>query len=258
MVSAMRQCAWLWNPSSLARSARRLTIAVMVALVSFASPLSPRLLNFLQTISRRSRRGEDVRNGSTLERVLMIASCRHSTSVEVFSSARTFARNSANRARQLLVDFGQPLLLRRVQLRAAAHEVLVHARDETHLIGLELRSRQRVVHGFDPLEESLIEHDGVSRRRQLRLPLALERLIRGLVTLSRATPNMRSTRSSVQPGALHGGDRVVERRRLAVRHDGVDLAALFRDRRFEGAGEMLGRHAIPGRHAAVRARPWRD
>ena len=37
-----------------------------------ASPLSPRLLNFFQTRSRRSRRLEKVRNGSTLERVLTI------------------------------------------------------------------------------------------------------------------------------------------------------------------------------------------
>ena len=98
--------------AACARSARSLTMAVMVALVSFASPLSPRLLNFLQTISRRSRRGDDVRNGSTLDRVFTIASAACRPSVDVFSSASTFARNSANRARQLLIDFRQPLLLR--------------------------------------------------------------------------------------------------------------------------------------------------
>ena len=43
-----------------------------------------------------------------------------------------------------------------------------------------MRVRQRLVDGFDSLEQSLIEEDGVGRRSQLRLPLALERLIRGV------------------------------------------------------------------------------
>ncbi len=41
-----------------------------VELVSLPSALSPRLLNFFQTRSRRSRRVENIRKGSTLERVL--------------------------------------------------------------------------------------------------------------------------------------------------------------------------------------------
>ena len=48
------------------------SVLLIVAFVSFASPLSPRLLNFFQTFSRRSRRGENVRTGSTLDRVLTI------------------------------------------------------------------------------------------------------------------------------------------------------------------------------------------
>ncbi len=123
IVSCMRQCAWLLKPSSLARSARSLTMAVMMALVSLASSLSPRLLNFFQTISRRCRRVENVRNGSTLDRVFTMAhdparprssaavfaaaatdagspsrSDSRSSTIHVFSSASTLARNSANRA----------------------------------------------------------------------------------------------------------------------------------------------------------------
>ena len=121
MVSDMRQCAWLTKSSSVARSARSLTIFAIVAFVSFSLPLSPRLLNFFQTFSRRSRRVENVRNGSTLDRVFRIAhlpesprssaaafaaetiepgsparSASCSSTVQVFSSARTFARNSEN------------------------------------------------------------------------------------------------------------------------------------------------------------------
>ena len=132
----MRQCAWLGNPSSLARSARSLTMAVIVALVSFASPLSPRLLNFFQTISRRSRRGENVRNGSTLDRVFTIASSAFDERRGVLVCQDLGAELGEPRG-QLLVDLRQPLFVRRIQLRAAAHEVLVHARDETHLIRLE-------------------------------------------------------------------------------------------------------------------------
>ena len=139
IVSAMRQCAWLGNPSSLARSARSLTMAVIVTLVSFASPLSPRLLNFLHTISRRSRRGDDVRNGSTLDRVFTIAR-PPSTGVEVFSSASTLARNSANRAASSWLISDSRCFSAAFNLRATAHEVLVHARDEPYLVGLEMRS----------------------------------------------------------------------------------------------------------------------
>src|SRR2546422_2571529 len=45
----------------------------MVALLSCASPLSPRMMNMRQTFSRRSRRVEKVRKGSVLERVLTMA-----------------------------------------------------------------------------------------------------------------------------------------------------------------------------------------
>ena len=94
IVSDMRQCAWLGKPSSFARSARSFTMPAIVALVSFASPLSPRLLNFFQTFSRRSRRVENVRNGSTLDRVLTIAHLPGSPR----SSAAAFAAETSDAA----------------------------------------------------------------------------------------------------------------------------------------------------------------
>ncbi len=119
IVSDMRQWACVGYPSSCARSARSFTIRVMIPFVSFASPLSPRLLNFFHTASRRSRRAENARNGSTLERVFTIThpslrprsvaaalaadtsdggsparSASESSTVQVFSSASTLALNS--------------------------------------------------------------------------------------------------------------------------------------------------------------------
>ena len=45
----------------------------MAALLSRAPPLSPRMMNIRHTFSRRSRRVDRVKNGSTLERVLTTA-----------------------------------------------------------------------------------------------------------------------------------------------------------------------------------------
>ena len=73
IVSDIRHSAWDLYPRSWARSARSLTILAIVALVSLASPLSPRLLNAFHTRSRRSRRDDEVRNGSTDDRVFTIA-----------------------------------------------------------------------------------------------------------------------------------------------------------------------------------------
>ena len=93
----------------------------MIALVSFSPPLSPRFLNAFHTFSRRSRRDEALRNGSTLERVLttahLPASSRSSAAalyaatsdgdrparsffdsrtIQVFSSASTLLPKSVN------------------------------------------------------------------------------------------------------------------------------------------------------------------
>ena len=46
---------------------RSLMVSAMMALLSVASPLSPRARNARKTFSRRSRRHENCRNGSTLE-----------------------------------------------------------------------------------------------------------------------------------------------------------------------------------------------
>src|SRR5690606_7945797 len=67
----------------------------MVALVSLASPLSPRLTNFFHTCSRRARSSANDRKGSTLERVFMIA-----------QPARPLALAAA--AAAALLDAGRP------------------------------------------------------------------------------------------------------------------------------------------------------
>src|SRR4029079_9118877 len=119
IVSDMRQCAWLGYPSSWARAARSVPIRGKVLWVSLSPPLSPRFLNAFHTCSRRSRRDDAARNGSTLDRVLTTAhlpsslrsaaACayvalsdgesparsRSPSTIQVFSSARTFLLNSA-------------------------------------------------------------------------------------------------------------------------------------------------------------------
>ena len=117
--SAICQCACDGKPRRATRSARSFTDRMMVAFVSFASPLSPRDLKRFQTVSRWWRWRENAKNGSTLDRVLRMAHPRKprsratsaaadtrpagrparssscSSSVHVFSSARILARNAA-------------------------------------------------------------------------------------------------------------------------------------------------------------------
>ena len=126
-----------------------------------------------------------------------------------------------------------------------------------NLIGLEIGIGQRLVDGADALEQSLIEEDGVGRCSQLRLPLALERLIRGVGDVLARDAEHAIDAIEHAAGSLHRRDRVFEGRRVGCRDDGVDLAALFGERFLERAGKQLGRHAIPRRNSAVGSRPGR-
>src|SRR6266540_21257 len=66
------KCAKLAYPSSRARSARNATISAMIALLSVGPPPSPRAIQARNTFSRRSRRAENCRKGSTLEREMVM------------------------------------------------------------------------------------------------------------------------------------------------------------------------------------------
>ena len=62
----------------------------MMALLSVAPPLSPRLTNARQTFSRAERTGEAARNGSTLERVLTTTNLPESLRAAAFEAAASF------------------------------------------------------------------------------------------------------------------------------------------------------------------------
>ena len=80
--------------------------------------------------------------------------------------------------RELLVDVGEPLFLIRVQPRAAPHEAARRVRVVRRTWSASsVDAGQRLIDGFDLLEQSRIECDGIRVRSELRLPLAFERLI---------------------------------------------------------------------------------
>ena len=109
-----------------------------------------------------------------------------SSTVQVFSSASTFVAEVGEQPGELLVDLPEPRLLRRIQLGAAPHEAVVYERRQPLLLGGERRRRQRRVDRGDAREQALVERDLVARGGELRLPLAVERLVSAATACSRS------------------------------------------------------------------------
>ena len=178
--------------------------------------------------------------------------------VQVFSSARTFAPNSVEQPRQLLVDLRQPLLRGGVELRARPDESFVGARHQPLLLGRERRLGQRLVHGLDSLQQFGVERDRIGRRRELRRPCASERL-----ELRRA--------HVVAHHGEHAHDAVVESGRCVAsrrsccrrwaRTVSAAIAAISRRCSSSAAssapGKFSGVACCPGWNAAVRPSPRR-
>ena len=80
-------------------------------------------------------------------------------------------------------------------------------------------------------EQRRVHEDGIAGRRQLRLPLALQRLI--LRVRDVLDGNGKQPRHAVAclAAALERLDRVLERRRFGVGRDRVDLRSLSAKRR---------------------------
>ena len=159
----------------------------------------------------------------------------------MFSSARTLALKSAKRAASswLMVDSRVfPAASSFAPRRTKCSYTRV---DQPHLIGLETRVGSELVDGFDPLEQSGIEEDGVGGGSQLRLPLTFELLVRRVGDVLARHGEHASDAVERAARALHGGKRVLECRRIRIGDDRVDLGALFRQRGFECSGKCSGR-----------------
>jgi hypothetical protein len=156
---------------------------------------------------------------------------------------------------QLLVDLGEFLLRRRVELRTRADEVRVVEPGEPLLLGRQARFFASLVDRRDAFEQLLVLRDLVAERSQPRRHLALDGL-HGLVVERRAEDAIDRVDAIEHPaGALHRRDRVVEGRRLGIGRDAVDLAQLLGHSGFERGLQVLDFRLIEGRNAAIGAAP---
>ena len=158
--------------------------------------------------------------------------------------------------RKLLIDLGQPALLRVVQPGAPPHEIFLRTRDEAFLFGVEIRCIQIAIHGIDALEQRLVEQDLVGRGGQLRLPLSLERLILAVGHVFPGHAEHAGHAIEHAAGTIERGEGVLECRCVTGPDDRVDFAAFFFQSGFERLRELLRRHLIPRWNAAIGTCPW--
>ena len=157
---------------------------------------------------------------------------------------------------KLLIDLGKPALLRVAQPGASPHEIFLRTRDEAFLFLVECRCNRIAIHGVDALEQRLVEQDLVGRGGELRLPLALERLIFAVGHVFPGHAEHAGHAIEHASGAIERGEGVFERRGGSGPDDRVDFAAFFLQSGFERAREQLRRHLIPRRNAAIGTCPW--
>ena len=158
----------------------------MVALLSLALPLSPRAVKALKTFSRRSRRDELFRNGSTEERdsvtIALPAMPRSSASAlaaatkasgrparvvlaelhePVLLVAEQMVAERGAELRQPLVDLGPPLLGDLVEAGAGAVEIGVGALQQPQLLSRQAERGALLVQHRDAAEQHRVHHDRV-------------------------------------------------------------------------------------------------
>ena len=159
---------------------------------------------------------------------------------------------------EALVDLGEALLRRSIELRSGAHERVPVAPHEPLLLGGELRLLGRLVDRLDALVEVHVLDDLVLERRELRRHLLLDRLERVVVHRRRPDSVDRLDAIHGAAGVLERGDRVLEGGGIGVVRDPGDLVAMLMHRVLEGGLEVLHLHLGERGHAAVRAGPRRE
>jgi hypothetical protein len=153
------------------------------------------------------------------------------------------------RERQLLVDRLQTRLPLGVEQRSGAHETAVGLLQQTALLGVESQRGATVVDGFDPFEKFPVETDLVGVRRHPGHNLLLQRLHFGGVLRGAEHPEDQLDLRKHLSRSVVGEDDVLERRRVVVRRDGVDLGLVQRHAAFDRRQEVLRFDLVEGRHA---------
>ena len=158
-------------------------------------------------------------------------------------------------AGQLFVDLLQALFLRIVEQGARPHERVVGLLQQPALLGIEPERRTPVVDLLDFGEETLVEQDAVGVGRQQGGRLRFDGL-HPLVGLRGAEhPEDQFGPGQHPPRSVVSQNHVLERGRIVVRHDGVDLGRMERHAALEGRHEMLRSDPVERRHP-VRSVPF--
>ena len=153
------------------------------------------------------------------------------------------------RERQFLVDRLQTRLPLGVEQRSGAHETAVGLLQQTALLGVESQRGATVVDSFDPFEKFPVETDLVGVRRHPGHNLLLQRLHFGGVLRGAEHPEDQLDLRKHLSRSVVGEDDVLERRRVIVRRDGVDLGLVQRHAAFDRGQEVLRFDLVEGRHA---------
>ncbi len=157
--------------------------------------------------------------------------------------------------RLFLIELLQGRLVLFVELRAGTDEVTVVALGEELLLGAQRVAR--VVDGLDPGKQPGIEIDGVLMRRELRRLLGLHLLQRVVgVGLSQGKEDLGGAGEQCA-GALHGLDRVRERRFGRAIRDLLDLSPVLRHPLLEGRLEVAVLDPVEGRRL-IQQRAFRE
>ena len=156
------------------------------------------------------------------------------------------------RKRQLAVDLLQPGFLSGVEQGAGAHESVVGLPEQSALLGVESQRRAPVIDILHAGEKFLVEPDLIAVRREQGHHLLLQGL-HPFVGLGGAkhAENQLGLREHLS-GVVVSQNRILERRLVVVRGDGVDLGVVQRHAALAGGHEVFGADLIEGRHAERR------
>ena len=140
--------------------------------------------------------------------------------------------------RHFPVEGAEPVLVRRGEVGAGAHEVLVVSLDHQALQRIEAQAGAAVVEGLDPLEQGVVERDGVPMRGHSGRQGPLDGL-QGVVRVGGGEAAEDALHTAEQLArALEREDRVLERRRGAFVDDGLHLGELLAHPLFDGRLEV--------------------
>ncbi len=167
--------------------------------------------------------------------------------------ARKFGEFLGQRA----VDRDQPLLLRRCQIRAIAHEIFIGPFHDAQLLRIQAERGPLVIHLFIALEQFGIEEQAVVKGAELRAPFLIKRIDAIVRLVGGLHPPQRQHAIHLLARQLHRHQHIIKGRRRRIVAHSVHIPGQIGHRLFKCARKQLRVQLVPGRHAAKGAIPFR-